>query len=226
VNLVNNRNGKFAYVTIGGANEVKVFRRGQTPQLMATISVGSLPHGIWPSGDGSRVYVALENGELATAIDTLSNRVIANIPIGQTTQALVYVPNAAPNGSATNLLPLGEAGNTTQLDLEAAGAALPNAQASAAVNSLGLLDLVQIAARGLRPKTQYRVYLADPGRPPYRELVPLAVMSTNPDGAGIVQTVGPLKTLAARSSTAATTQRFLIVTELNDSSHVVLRQRR
>jgi hypothetical protein len=27
VNLVNNRNGKFAYVTIGGANEVKVFRR-------------------------------------------------------------------------------------------------------------------------------------------------------------------------------------------------------
>ena len=225
VNLVNNRNGKFAYVTIGGANEVKVFRRGQIPQLMATISVGSLPHGIWPSGDGSRVYVALENGEMATVIDTLTNRVIADIPIGQTTQALVYVPNAAPNGSGTNLLPLGEAGNTTQLDLEAAGAALPNAQASAAVNSLGLLDLVQIAATGLRPKTQYRVYLADSGRPPYRELVPLAVMSTNADGAGIVQTIGPLKTLAASSSAAATTQRFLIVTELNDSSHVVLRQR-
>ena len=225
VNLVNNRNGKFAYVTIGGANEVRVFRRGQTPKLMATIPVGSLPHGIWPSGDGSRVYVALENGEMATAIDTLTNRVIANIPIGQTTQALVYVPNAAPNGSATNLLPLGEAGNTTQLDLEAAGAALPNAQASAAVNSLGLLDLVQIAARGLRPKTQYRVYLADSSRPPYAELVPLAVMSTNPDGAGIVQTIGPLKTLAASSSSAATTHRFLIVTELNDSSHVVLRQR-
>jgi hypothetical protein len=56
-------------------------------------------------------------------------------------------------------------------------------------------------------------------------LVPLAVMSTNPDGAGIVQTIGPLKTLAASSSAAATTQRFLIVTELNDSSHVVLRQR-
>jgi len=225
VNLVSNRNGKFAYVTIGGANEVKVFRRGQAPQLMATISVGSLPHGIWPSGDGSRVYVALENGEMATAIDTLTNRVIANIPIGQTTQALVYVPNASPNGSATNLLPLGEAGNTTKLDLEAAGAALPNAQASAAVNSLGLLDLVQIAAKGLRPKTQYRVYLADSAQPPYRELVPLVVMNTNPDGAGIVQTIGPLKTLAASSSAAATTQRFLIVTELNDSSHVVLRQR-
>jgi hypothetical protein len=162
---------------------------------------------------------------MATVINTLTNQVIANIPIGQTTQALVYVPNAARNGSGSNLLPLGEAGNTTRLHLEAAGTALPNAQASAAVNSLGLLDLVQIAAVGLTPKAQYRVYLADSDRPPYRELVPLAVMSTNPDGAGIVQTIGPLKTLAASSSAAATTQRFLIVTELNDSSHVVLRQR-
>jgi len=30
----------------------------------------------------------------------VTNQVIANIPIGQTTQALVYVPNAAPNGGA------------------------------------------------------------------------------------------------------------------------------
>jgi DNA-binding beta-propeller fold protein YncE len=27
----------------------------------ATIPVGDLPHGIWPSGDGTRVYVGLEN---------------------------------------------------------------------------------------------------------------------------------------------------------------------
>ena len=33
---------------------------------------------------------------MATAIDTVSNKAIANIPIGQTTQALVYVPNAVP----------------------------------------------------------------------------------------------------------------------------------
>jgi thioredoxin reductase (NADPH) len=31
--VVNNRDGKFAYVTIGGLNVVKVFRRGSTPQL-------------------------------------------------------------------------------------------------------------------------------------------------------------------------------------------------
>ena len=125
VNFANNRNGKFAYVTIGGANEVKAFRRGATPELVATIPVGELPHGIWPSGDGSRVYVALENGEHCVAIDTVTNKVIANIPIGQTTQALVYVPNAVPSGPGTeNLMPLGVAANTARLHLEAGGTAV------------------------------------------------------------------------------------------------------
>jgi hypothetical protein len=227
VNFANNRNGKFAYVTIGGANEVKVFRRGATPELIATIPVGSLPHGIWPSGDGSRVYVALENGEMAVAIDTLSNKVIANMPIGQTTQALVYVPNAVPNGPGTdNLSPLGEAGNTARLHLKAAGTALPDAQASVAVNSLGLLDLVQIAAEGLIPKSQYQVYLAESDHAPFGKLEALAILKTNPDGAGIVQAVGPLKTLVAGAEISADvpSQRFLIVTELKDPSHVVLRQ--
>jgi YVTN family beta-propeller protein len=226
VNFANNRNGKFAYVTIGGANEVKAFRRGAIPELVATIPVGELPHGIWPSGDGSRVYVALENGEHCVAIDTLTNKVIAEIPIGQTTQALVYVPNAVPSGSGTeNLIPLSAAGNTARLHLQAGGTALSDAQASVAVNSLGLLDLVQIAARGLAPKESYQVYLAESNKSPFGKLEPLAVLKTNPDGAGIVQAIGPLKTLASSSSTTSTAaQRFLIVTDAKDSSQVVLRQ--
>jgi YVTN family beta-propeller protein len=222
---VNNRNGRFAYITIGGANEVKAYRRGRTPELVATIPVGNLPHGIWPSGDGARVYVALENGEMAVAIDSITNRVIANIPIGQTTQALVYVPNAVPSGDGTqNLMPLGEAGNTVRLHLEAAGTRLSDAQASAAVNSLGLLDLVQIAAKGLAPQEQYQVYLAESNHEPFGQLTPLAILKANPDGGGIVQAMGPLKMLAAGSSASASPRRFLIVTELKDRSQVVLRQ--
>jgi YVTN family beta-propeller protein len=225
VNFANNRNGKFAYVTIGGSNEVKVFRRGETPELVATIPVGELPHGIWPSGDGSRVYVALENGEHCAAIDTVTNKVIANIPIGQTTQALVYVPNAVPSGSGTdNLMPLGAAANTARLHLEAGGSALPQAQASVAVNSLGLLDLVQIAAKGLGSKESYQVYLADSNQSPFGKLEPLAVLKINPDGAGIVQAIGPLKALAGKASDASASQRFLIVTDIKDASHVVMRQ--
>jgi YVTN family beta-propeller protein len=225
VNFANNRNGKFAYVTIGGSNEVKAFRRGEKPELVATIPVGELPHGIWPSGDGSRVYVALENGEHCVAIDTVTNKVIANIPIGQTTQALVYVPNAVPSGPGTeNLTPLGAAANTARLYLGPGGTGLPDAQASVAVNSLGLLDLVQIAARGLAPQTQYQVYLAESNQSPFGKLEPLAVLKTNPDGAGIVQAIGPLKVLAGNDPNSSASQRFLIVTDIKDSSQVVLQQ--
>src|SRR4026208_771400 len=197
VNFANNRNGKFAYVTIGGANEVKAFRRGATPELVGTLPVGELPHGIWPSGDGSRVYVALENGEHCVAIDTVTNKVIANIPIGQTTQALVYVPNAVPNGSdSENLMPLGVADNAARLQLEPSGNAPAEARASVAVNSIGLLDLVQIAAKGLPPQTTYQVYLAESNHPPFGKLEPLAVLKTNPYGWSIVQAIGPLKALA------------------------------
>ena len=226
VNFVTNRNGHFAYVTIGGSDEVKVFRRGAMPKLVATIPVGNLPHGIWPSGDGSRVYVALENGEQAAAIDTLTNKVIANIPIGQTTQALVYVPNAVANSAGTdNLMPLGEAGNTARLRLKAGTSALPRAQASVAVNSLGLLDLVQIAAEGLAPSSQYQVYLAESNKAPFGRLEPLAILKTNPDGAGIVQAIGQLKRLARGGAAAGEpSRRYLIITELKDAAQVVLRQ--
>ena len=109
VNFVHNANGTFAYVTIGGLNEVKVFRTSDFSQV-ATIPVGALPHGIWPSGDGNRVYVGLENGDGVTAIDTLTNRVIATIPIGQAPQAITYVPDAVPSGPGTqNLQSLGVA---------------------------------------------------------------------------------------------------------------------
>ena len=105
------RSGQFAYVTVGGLNQVKVFRT-DTFQQVATIPVGDLPHGIWPSGDGTRVYVGIENGDAVTAIDTSTNRVIATIPNGQAAQALVYVPQAVPTETAgvENLQPLGIAG--------------------------------------------------------------------------------------------------------------------
>jgi YVTN family beta-propeller protein len=227
VNFANNSDGKFAYVTMGGTNQVKVYRRGSSPALVATIPVGDLPHGIWPSGDGTRVYVALENGSHVVAIDTLTNKVIANIPIGQTAQALVYVPGAVSLGVGTdNLVPLGEAANVSHLHLEAATTALPDAQASAAVNSLGLLDLVQIAMKGLTAGAQYRVYLAEANHSPYGHLEPLATFKANPDGGAIVQTFGPLKELAriGPDNSESSPRRFLIVANFGDPLRVVLRQ--
>ena len=109
VNFARTPKGTFAYVTIGGTNEVKVFRTDDFSQV-ATIPVGNLPHGIWPSGDGTRIYVGLENADALAAIDTATNKVVANIPIGQAPQAIAYVPDAAPNpDDRQNLQSLGVA---------------------------------------------------------------------------------------------------------------------
>ena len=56
--------------------------------LVGKIPVGKLPHGIWPSGDGSRIYVGLENADGMAAIDTATNKLIATSPIGQAPQAI------------------------------------------------------------------------------------------------------------------------------------------
>jgi len=111
VNIVRNSRGQFAYVTVGGLNEVQVFRTDDFSKV-ATIKVGKLPHGIWPSGDGTRAYVGLENDDQLIAIDTLSNSVVASVPIGQAAQAIVYVPRA--------VLPTGNSGNLAMTDMSGA----------------------------------------------------------------------------------------------------------
>ena len=228
VNFVNNRNGKFAYVTIGGANEVKAYRRGAKPGLVATISVGDLPHGIWPSGDGTRVYVGLENGEHAVAIDTLSNKLIANIPIGQTTQALVYVPSAVPNGDGTaNLAPLGVAGQTLHIEMLPPSGAGSNARATVALNSLGVIDLLEIAVAGLQPGQEYELFLVDSLAKPDASRIPLAKFKTWPNGAAVAQAIGPLRTVVAATEGAAgkqSEQRYLVVTATGNDQPVLQQQ--
>ncbi|HYV70994.1 MAG TPA: YncE family protein [Pseudolabrys sp.] len=227
VNFANNRNGKFAYLTIGGTNEVKAYRRGAKPELVATIPVGDLPHGIWPSGDGNRVYVALENGQHAVAIDTLSNKVIANIPIGQTTQALVYVPGAVPTGDGTsNLVPLGVAGEAVHIEMLPPSVAGSNARATVAVNSLGVIDLLQIAVAGLKPGQEYQLFLVDSLTRPDATKVGLTKFTANPSGAAIAQAIGPLRTVVATPGSTAGQQpehRYLVVIPIG-SDQAVLQQ--
>jgi YVTN family beta-propeller protein len=228
VNFANTPAGKFAYVTVGGENLVKVFKRGTNPpQLVASIQVGPLPHGIWPSGDGSRVYVGLENGGAVQAIDTASNKVIATIPIGQTAQALVYVPNAVPEGDGkANLVPLGDAGNVAKLVLVSSAPDQSKAHATASVNSLGALDLVEIAVSNLTPKSQFKLCIADSDHAPYGHAEAIGVIKTNGEGSGIAQAIGPLKSVATSPQAAAGSQkqRYLIVTDQNDTNKVILTQ--
>ncbi|MBP1845565.1 YVTN family beta-propeller protein [Rhizobium petrolearium] len=192
VNLVINKNGSFAYVTVGGLNEVKVFRTDNFEQV-ATIPVGNLPHGIWPSGDGTRVYVGLENADQFAVIDTLKNKVIANIPIGQAPQAVAYVPNAVPEGDGMqNLVPLGTAGDAAHLKLAATGDKDKKQSTSVTLFNQGLTQVLQAAVAGLDPKKPYVLALSD--KPDGSgQLQGLATFMTNPAGSAIVNAVGPIR---------------------------------
>ncbi len=217
VTFVTNSAGRFAYVSVGGTDQVLVYRRnGATPKLVATIKTGDLPHGIWGSKDGRRVYVGLENGDAVQAIDALTNKVIATIPVGQLPQALVYVPGtSAKPGDKTNLKPVAAANRADHIEL------IPTVRTSAAhasvsINPLGLIDNLQIAATGLEPGKKYRLVLVGNG-----ESQDLLKLSAGTGGAAIVQTLGPLKRAVAGSASVPAMKLEL---RSEDTGDVVLHQ--
>ncbi|MDQ2931325.1 MAG: YncE family protein [Gemmatimonadota bacterium] len=198
VNFASNANGTFAYVTVGGLNQVQVFKTSDFSKV-ATISTGKLPHGIWPSGDGTMMYVGLENGDGLSAINTISNKVIATIPIGQAPQAVVYVPNAVPSGSGKgNLQPLENAGHVVHLSLDAVATGKPRVAdvgpTSVSLFDQGFTQIVQASVSGLKPKTRYVLALSAMANG-HGDLQPLADFTTNPAGAAVVNAVGPIRQL-------------------------------
>ncbi len=208
VNIAHNANGTFAYVTIGGLNEVKVFRTSDFSQV-ATIPVGALPHGVWPSGDGNRVYVGLENGDGVTAIDTLTNKVIATVLMGQAPQAITYVPDAVPSGPGTqNLQSLGVAGQVAHITLAASSSEAINAPTSVSLFDQGLIQVLEAAVSGLQPKQPYVLALAE--KPDGTgALQPLQSFMTNPAGAAIVNAIGPIRQLVETDVKAQ--RRYLVI---------------
>lgn len=207
VNIVHTTGSQFAYVTIGGLNEVKVYRTADFAQV-ATIPTGAVPHGLWPSGDGSRIYVGLENADQVAVIDTGSNKVVANVPVGQGPQGVAYVPNAVPaGGSSPNLESLGVAGKAETLTLY-------NREGKPAtyvtIFDQGVLQVMQAAVTGLPPGKRFVLALSNDARGG-SGLEPLAQFMTNPAGAAVVNAIGPIRhvTLADTDSS----RRYLIILE-------------
>ena len=234
VNIVRNADGMFAYITIGGLNEIKVYRTDTFDQV-ATIPVGKLPHGIWPSGDGTRVYVGLENEDKLAAIDTLKNQVVATSPIGQAPQALVYVSNAVPAASSehnsamttmmvppaglgtNNLQPLGIAGQSAQLWMAPPGAKKEGrAPTSVSLSDQGLVQVLEAAVTGLDPAKPYLLALAtEPSGAGTVE--PLQGFMTNPAGAAIVNAIGPIRQVVRGEDKVP--RRYLVILPGTPDNH-------
>lgn len=168
-NFVSFKNAAYAYVTVGDLNVTKVFLRENNyktvPQWVATIAhsvVGDAgtncqPHGIWPSPDNSRIYVALQKCDRVDVVDTASNAVIATLKVGQDPQALVYV------AGATGTANLGQQGLDKRVQNYKVGVqgATTGAAAQLQVRAVLGLDELDLSASGLSPSTAYTLYGKD-----------------------------------------------------------------
>jgi YVTN family beta-propeller protein len=211
VNFAQSAGGTFAYVTVGGLNEVQVYRTDDFSRI-ATVAVGRLPHGIWPSGDGSRMYVGLENDDRLVAIDTRSNRVVATISIGQAPQAVAYVPNAVPAElGSKGLQALDLAGRAAMLLLVSTDQGehdLATAPTSVALFDQGLLQVLQAAVTRLEPMARYVLALSS--RSDGSGLLePVAAFTTNAAGSAIVNAIGPIRQIVRGEVEAS--RRYLVI---------------
>ena len=186
--------GVLAYVSIGGENVVKVYSTGAKAELVATIPTGALPHGVWPSGDGSRMYVGLENGDAVDVIDTATNKVIQQIPVGQAPQALIYLPGAVQGAQGKlHLVP--------RVNMDSVNVALkPTGKQGTGfivVRHLGLFDSIESFLFKLKPMTVYNVYVSG-------QAAPVGAFKTNANGMANGTAIGPLRTVSDKAAAAAT----------------------
>jgi YVTN family beta-propeller protein len=192
-----------AYVTIGGENVVKVYTTDEAPKLVATIPTGALPHGIWASDDGSRIYVGLENGDAVDVIDSATNKVIARAAVGQAPQALVYVPKAVPGGDGlANLTPRA---NSEPLNI-ALKAVAGEAKGFLVSRNLGVVDALEVSLFKLKPQTVYSVYVSG-------QKTPVAVFKTNPMGTANGTAIGPMREVTNTLSDQQATASKIVVME-------------
>ncbi|WP_261564730.1 beta-propeller fold lactonase family protein [Frankia gtarii] len=147
----------YAYLTVGELNQTLVYRRstGRAPTLVKRIhNHGAGPHGLWPSPDNTRIYVALQYSDAVDVIDTRSMKVIDTLRVGQSPMALVYLARSSP-GSTTNLTRQGLGMRIENRPVAVQGV---SGTGDAQLRALPGVDEVAVRARGLPPHRAFTVY--------------------------------------------------------------------
>ncbi|GAB3831555.1 beta-propeller fold lactonase family protein [Dactylosporangium cerinum] len=151
---------EYAYMTVGDLDQTLVYRRdpgGKPPTLVRRIQhKGAGPHGIWPSPDNSRMYVAMQYSDGVEVIDTRSMKVVQTLRAGQSPMALVYVARSTA-GSTANLSRQGLDQRNEVLKVDVQNS---DGTGTAQVRSLPGLDEVIVDVRGLPPNRRFTVYAA------------------------------------------------------------------
>ncbi|MFE7392625.1 YncE family protein [Streptomyces sp. NPDC057582] len=139
-----------------------VYRRSHTGAAPTLVKVvhnnGYGPHGIWPSPDNTRGYVALQNSDAVDVIDTHTNSVIKTLHIGQSPMALVYVARSTAATGTNNVGRQGLGMRTQNLPLRVSDS---SGQGTALIRALPGINEVTIGATGLLPNQQFTAYASD-----------------------------------------------------------------
>jgi YVTN family beta-propeller protein len=149
----------YAYLTVGNLNQTLVFRRpanGGPPVLVKRIPTCCGPHGIWPSPDNTRIYVALQYSDGLDVINTKTMKVIKTLHIGQSPMALVYVARPGP-GSTAGLSHQGLGMRNEYLPVTVPGV---TGKATVQVRALPGLDEVVLVGWDLPASTPFTLYAA------------------------------------------------------------------
>jgi hypothetical protein len=96
------------------------------------------------------------------------------------------------------------------------GASSKEALTTVTLNNQGLIDLLQAAVTGLKPKSKYQLVLMRKNEEPYGLIEALTEFQTNPAGAAIVSTLGPLRQFVAGPANPDD-RRYLAIVPLGEA---------
>src|SRR5262249_16077975 len=122
--------------------------------------------------------------------------------------AMTMMPAAGERAGTQNLNPLGVAGLSTQLRLGVPGSKDQGDPTSVSLSDQGLVQVLEAAVSGLDPGKPYVLALSskpDGGG----ALQPLQGFMTNPAGAAVVNTIGPIRQLVRGE--AENPRRYLVI---------------
>jgi YVTN family beta-propeller protein len=148
----------YAYLTVGDLSQTLVYRRsstGEAPTLVKAIANhGKGSHGLWPSPDNTRMYVALQYSDALDVVDTKTMEVINTLRVGQSPMAAVYVARSGPANTA-NLSHQGLGMRVENRPIEVQGA---SGAGNAQIRALPGVDEVAIDVRGLPSNHTFTLY--------------------------------------------------------------------
>lgn len=159
------KDGKqFGLATVGGEGVLKVYSYDKNNvKLIKTIKVDGVPHGVWSSGHGDKIFVGLEHADKLVVIHTDTFEVSKEIPIGKSPQAILYVSDSVDEKKdhEANLKPLLVKAETKAIAVKATNPLNTLMSGSVALRADNFIDYITFQIFNLDKESEIKVLITD-----------------------------------------------------------------